>query len=57
MSLYSTKSIKKCLLIITTREFEESSIPDNRIIKRWIEVGKLKGKIVDGFVWVVSPER
>lgn len=40
-----------------SREFEEGSIPDNRTIERWIEVGKLKGKIVDGSVWVVSSER
>lgn len=39
------------------REFEINSIPDNRTIKRWIEMGKLKGKIVDGGAWVASSER
>lgn len=39
------------------REFEINSIPDNRTIKRWIEIGKLKGKIVDGGAWVASSER
>ncbi|AWK42656.1 hypothetical protein GPY51_10810 [Photorhabdus laumondii subsp. laumondii] len=39
------------------REFEENSVPDNRTIKHWIEIGKLKGKIIDGSVWVNSSER
>lgn len=39
------------------REFEIGSIPDNRTIRRWIEIGKLRGKIVDGAVWVSSNER
>lgn len=39
------------------REFEEGSITDNRTIKRWIEIGKLKGKIIDGGIWVNSSER
>lgn len=39
------------------REFEAGSVPDNRTIKRWIEIGKLKGKIIDGSIWVNSSER
>ncbi|WP_272681843.1 hypothetical protein [Providencia sp. PROV129] len=39
------------------REFEDGSIPDNRTIKRWVETGMLKGKIVDCSVWVNSQER
>ncbi|UPK82552.1 MULTISPECIES: hypothetical protein [Proteus] len=39
------------------REFEVGSIPDNRTIKRWIEIGKLKGRIVDGSILVNSSER
>ncbi|CCQ39922.1 hypothetical protein ACS78V_07730 [Yersinia enterocolitica] len=39
------------------REFEKGSVPDNRTIKRWIEIGKLKGKVVDGSIWVNSSER
>ncbi|WP_340611092.1 hypothetical protein [Xenorhabdus bharatensis] len=39
------------------REFEKGSIPDNRTIKRWIETGQLRGRIVDGSVWVISSER
>ncbi|MEQ5325292.1 MULTISPECIES: hypothetical protein [Proteus] len=39
------------------REFEIGSIPDNRTIKRWIEIGKLKGRIVDGSILVNSSER
>ncbi|QXF34324.1 hypothetical protein CE143_15075 [Photorhabdus luminescens] len=39
------------------REFEKGSVPDNRTIKHWIEIGKLKGKIIDGSVWVNSSER
>lgn len=39
------------------REFEKGSIPDTRTIKRWIEDGILKGKVVDGYVWVSSSEK
>lgn len=39
------------------REFEKGSEPDNRTIKRWIEVGILKGRIVDGAIWVNSSEQ
>ncbi|ELI8007618.1 hypothetical protein RSF12_001015 [Yersinia enterocolitica] len=39
------------------REFEKGSVPNNRTIKRWIEIGKLKGKVVDGSVWVNSSEK
>ncbi|MDC9616261.1 hypothetical protein PSI19_20910 [Xenorhabdus khoisanae] len=39
------------------REFEIGSIPDNRTIKRWIEIGQLRGKIVDGSAWVYSSEK
>ncbi|EOF8220831.1 hypothetical protein [Yersinia intermedia] len=39
------------------REFEVGSVPDNRTIKRWIEIGKLKGKVIDGSIWVNSSER
>ncbi|ATN01047.1 hypothetical protein LW139_07380 [Proteus vulgaris] len=39
------------------REFEIGSIPDNRTIKKWVETGLLKGKIVDCSVWVHSSER
>ncbi len=39
------------------REFEIGSVPDNRTIKHWIETGKLKGKIIDGSVWVNSSEK
>ncbi|RAW96112.1 MULTISPECIES: hypothetical protein [unclassified Photorhabdus] len=39
------------------REFEKDSVPDNRTIKHWIEMGKLKGKIIDGSIWVNSSER
>lgn len=39
------------------REFSEGSIPDKRTIKRWVENGLLKGKIVDGFVWVCESEK
>ncbi|MDE1494495.1 hypothetical protein [Xenorhabdus bovienii] len=41
----------------SNREFETGSIPDKRTIKRWIEIGELKGKIVDGSAWVYSSER
>ncbi|NHB93550.1 hypothetical protein [Photorhabdus cinerea] len=40
-----------------SREFEKGSVPDNRTIKHWIEIGRLKGKIIDGSVWVNSSER
>nr|WP_272692058.1 hypothetical protein [Providencia sp. PROV143] len=30
------------------REFEDGSIPDNRTIKRWVTIGEVRGKIVDG---------
>lgn len=39
------------------REFEVGSIPDNRTIKRWIEIGELQGRIVDGTPWVISTEK
>lgn len=39
------------------REFESGSIPDKRTAKKWIENGRLKGRIVDGQGWVVSSER
>ncbi|MBI6162443.1 hypothetical protein JEQ05_12480 [Serratia liquefaciens] len=38
------------------REFEEGSIPDKRTVKRWIENGKVKGKVVDGMSYVYSSE-
>lgn len=34
------------------REFVSGSVPDNRTIKRWIEDGLLRGRIVDGMIWV-----
>lgn len=39
------------------REFEVGSIPDNRTIRRWIEKGKLRGRVVDGTVLVCSSEK
>ncbi|MFJ5472732.1 hypothetical protein [Pectobacterium carotovorum] len=39
------------------REFDDDSIPDNRTIKRWIENGCLRGRIVDGSAWVCSSEK
>lgn len=39
------------------REFEPGSVPDNRTIKRWIENGKLQGRIVDGTILVSSSEK
>lgn len=39
------------------REFEHGSIPDNRTIKRWVENGYLRGRIVDGSAWVLSSEK
>lgn len=39
------------------REFENGSIPDNRTIKRWIENGYLRGRIIDGAIWVFSSEK
>lgn len=39
------------------REFEEGSIPDKRTVKRWIECGRLRGKVIDGMSWVYSSER
>lgn len=39
------------------REFEIGSIPDNRTIKKWVEAGLLKGKVVDCSVWIYSSER
>lgn len=39
------------------REFETGSIPDNRTVRRWIEIGSLKGRIVDGTILVHSSER
>ncbi|EPJ0398991.1 hypothetical protein ACTBCG_001116 [Providencia rettgeri] len=39
------------------REFEHGSIPDNRTIKKWVESGILKGRIVDSSVWIISTER
>ena len=39
------------------REFEAGSLPDNRTIKRWIENGKLQGRIVDGAILVSSSEK
>ncbi|WP_413732295.1 hypothetical protein [Sodalis sp. RH20] len=39
------------------REFEKGSIPDTRTIKRWVEDGLLRGKIVDSSVWIFSSER
>ncbi|WP_058912827.1 hypothetical protein [Entomohabitans teleogrylli] len=38
------------------REFEAGSVPDNRTIKRWVENGILRGKVVDGMAWVCSTE-
>ncbi|WP_353614818.1 hypothetical protein [Mangrovibacter phragmitis] len=38
------------------REFVPGSIPDNRTIKRWIEDGLLRGRVVDGAAWVCSSE-
>ncbi len=39
------------------REFEAGSVPDNRTIKRWIENGKLRGRIVDGTILVCASEQ
>ncbi|GBO49500.1 hypothetical protein MFFDBJGM_02517 [Pectobacterium versatile] len=39
------------------REFEVGSEPDTRTIKRWIENGLLRGRIVDGSAWVCSSEK
>ncbi|WHP32806.1 hypothetical protein QMG90_07860 [Trabulsiella odontotermitis] len=39
------------------REFESGSIPDNRTIKRWVENGLLRGRVVDGAVWVCASEQ
>lgn len=39
------------------REFEAGSIPDNRTIRRWIENGKLRGRIVDGAILVFASEQ
>ena len=39
------------------REFESGSIPDNRTIKKWVESGILRGRVVDSSVWVYSSER
>lgn len=39
------------------REFEDGSIPDNRTIKRWVTIGEVRGKIVDGTTWVYSSEK
>lgn len=39
------------------REFVSGSVPDNRTIKRWIEDGLLRGRIVDGMIWVCDSER
>ncbi|WP_262120756.1 hypothetical protein [Serratia ficaria] len=39
------------------REFEEDSIPDKRTVKRWIENGQLRGKVIDGMSWVYSLEK
>lgn len=39
------------------REFEDGSIPDNRTIKRWVTIGEVRGKIVDGAAWVYSSEK
>lgn len=39
------------------REFEEGSIPDKRTVKRWIEHGQLRGRVIDGMSWVYSSER
>lgn len=39
------------------REFEEDSIPDKRTVKRWIENGQLRGKVIDGMSWVYSSEK
>ncbi|MEH4799782.1 hypothetical protein PO472_13175 [Atlantibacter hermannii] len=39
------------------REFVTGSVPDNRTIKRWVENGLLRGRIVDGMVWVCSGEQ
>lgn len=38
------------------REFVPGSVPDNRTIKRWVENGLLRGRIVDGMVWVCASE-
>ncbi|MFV8941828.1 hypothetical protein [Moellerella wisconsensis] len=39
------------------REFENGSIPDNRTIKKWVESGILRGRVVDSSVWIISTER
>ncbi len=39
------------------REFEKGSVPDNRTIRRWVQNGILRGKIVDNSAWVYSSER
>lgn len=35
-----------------SREFEVNSQPDNRTIKRWIETGKIQGRIIDERAYV-----
>lgn len=39
------------------REFEFDSLPDNRTIKKWIENSCLRGRIINGSVWVYSSEK
>lgn len=40
-----------------SREFEVNSQPDNRTIKRWIETGKIQGRIIDERAYVFSTEK
>lgn len=39
------------------REFDEGSQPDNRTVKKWINNGLIKGRIIDGAAYVFSSER
>ena len=38
------------------REFSAGSIPDSRTIKRWIENGRVKGRIIDSSLYVFENE-
>ncbi|KAB8312260.1 hypothetical protein EH228_08745 [Erwinia endophytica] len=39
------------------REFEAGSEPDTRTIKKWVRDNLVKGRIVDGHVWICSSEK
>ena len=34
------------------REFSQGSIPDGRTIRKWVENGKIKGRIIDSSIYV-----